>query len=336
MRSGPGDNRGSLTEHLDAERRGAEVVGRRGVGGTGRDRGQNVHLGAEVDVVLGARLAALHGEAAVLVQADVHEHVEDVEDVVAREPVGCQRLGQVLLARAVIGEVVAQLVEPGRAAPAHVAPMVGDGVLDHAQHHVLARRLGIEVLERFRRPGAEDPVDRPALADVEHLAVVVGVVEHAVADLAALDLVDAQDLALGDLDRTALARRDDELGGGRPGHIPGHLLGLIDQPWAEISNTTPFGSLYFFSQLKYILLYPSMLIVKRMFTHIFSVFIQSCFENNFPVCSLLLQYARLVLLQNRFVNDLHRQHHNLSPPQQQHWLPPKLHLLSAERSNPLH
>ena len=197
-------------------------------------------------------------------QADVHEHVEDVEDVVAREAVGRQRLGQVLLARAVIGEVVAQLVEPGRAAPAHVAPVVGDGVLDHAQHHVLARRLGIEVLERFRRPGAEDPVDRPALADVEHLAVVLGVVEHAVADLAALDLVDAQDLAPGDPDRAALARRDDELGGGRPGH----LLGLVDQPWAEISNITPFGSL-----LKYILLYPYMLIVKKMFTHIFSVFI---------------------------------------------------------------
>ena len=70
-----------------------------------------------------------------------------------------------------------------------------------------------------------------------------GKVFSAGADLAALDLVDAEDLALGDFDRAALARRDDELGDRRRGHF----LGLVDQPCAEISNTTPFGSLYFAS-----------------------------------------------------------------------------------------
>jgi hypothetical protein len=46
--------------------------------------------------------------------------------------------------------------------------------------------------------GAADAIQRPALAAVEHLLVVVGVIEHAIADLAALHQGDAQNLSLGD------------------------------------------------------------------------------------------------------------------------------------------
>src|SRR5581483_6787746 len=84
-------------------------------------------------------------------------------------------------------------------------------ILERCEHDVLARGLRVEMLEALRRAGAEDDVDRPALADVEPFLGVVGVVEDTVADLAARDLVDAQHLTLLDHEGAAVARRDHEL-----------------------------------------------------------------------------------------------------------------------------
>ena len=93
---------GAVREDRDAQRLGLAVVGRVAVGRTGGDRGEHVHLGAQLDVVALHRRRRPDGEGAVRVQVDVHEHVEDVHDVVAGKAVRRQRLGQVFLARAMV------------------------------------------------------------------------------------------------------------------------------------------------------------------------------------------------------------------------------------------
>src|SRR5205085_1998479 len=101
-----------------------------------------------------------------------------------------ERLGEVLLAGAMRLIAVAQLVQALRAAPAHVAPVIAHRILDYGEHHVFTRRLGIEMAEAFRIARAEQAIQRPGLADMEHFTVIVGVEEAAVADLPLLDEID--------------------------------------------------------------------------------------------------------------------------------------------------
>lgn len=62
--------------------------------------------------------------------------------------------------------------------------------------------------EVLRGAGAEEPVQRPALPDVEYLAAVIGVEEAAVADLPLFNQMDTQDCPARDDECLGSSRRD--------------------------------------------------------------------------------------------------------------------------------
>src|SRR5262249_12041412 len=73
----------------------------------------------------------------------------------------------------------------------------------------------------------EDAVDRPALADVEPLFRIVGIVENAVPDLPILDRLDAQHLALLHDESAPVARWDHEFLDQLAAHGPYPFAALI-------------------------------------------------------------------------------------------------------------
>ena len=118
-----------------------------GVAGAGRDARQYVHFGQQVDVV------SFHGgrrfnlETTVLVQVDVHKYVENIDDVVAGDPVRLESFSEVFLTAPVVRSFISQLVQPGSAPSPAVAPMISDRIFEYCEHDVFAGRLGVEVLE---------------------------------------------------------------------------------------------------------------------------------------------------------------------------------------------
>src|SRR3954464_5430442 len=138
---------------------------------------------------------------------------------------------------------VAQLIEPPRAAPAHVSPVVAHRVLEHREHHVLARWLRIEVTEALGVTRTEKHIERPGLSDVEHLGMVIGVIEAAISYLPVLDQVDAQARAARHDEGARLARRDDEVGE-RPGsrHAAGSDFSSLVGSGARFSSASQYAS----------------------------------------------------------------------------------------------
>ena len=98
------------------------------------------------------------------VQVDVHEHVENVPDVVAGDPVGLESFCKVFLTTAVIGGLVSHLIHPGSAPSAAVAPMISERIFEDREDEVFAGWLRIEVLKSFVGIGVvECPDVRAAL-----------------------------------------------------------------------------------------------------------------------------------------------------------------------------
>ena len=160
-------------------------------------------------------------------QIDIHEDVEDIEYFVPGDTVWDQRLGEVFLARPVAAlDVVSQLIEPRRTAATHIAPVIATGIVNNGHHDVFARRLGIEILEAFRSAGPTDDVYCPRLPAVPPLLVIVRIVENAVADLLAIDLMDSKRLALFYFEGPAVAGGDDEFVGDRTWQVSHCLRSL--------------------------------------------------------------------------------------------------------------
>src|SRR6266545_2418399 len=164
----------------------ARVAGLRAV----RDHGEDVHLGAEVDIVAGLREALGDRHRAVEAHGNVHEPVQVGDDVLLAETEGRQRAQEVLAAVGGVLDAVAKLVALGAAAAANgvvaTAGVFNDGEETPAHIRVDAVPLGEE--------------DRPrvlhGVGSVVALRGILGIVAEEVDRLLAFEVDDAKDLTV--------------------------------------------------------------------------------------------------------------------------------------------
>src|ERR1700676_943532 len=151
-----------------------------------------------------------HEGVAVLVDAGAHEQIEGIMHVVRRQSVFALCLGLDVVTIGVHGEAVRGFVDVGAAAwEQHV--VAADRVLENVKHRPLARR---------RRPhegagGRMKAVHRACTAAMHEFLVVVQVEAVEIGALAALDLLDAQDLSFEEFDRLAGAGLQNPFGDDR-------------------------------------------------------------------------------------------------------------------------
>src|SRR5260370_5916202 len=148
-----------------------------------------------------------HEGMAVSIDPGAHEQVEGIVHVVRRQAVFALRLSLDVVAIGVHSKTVSGLRDVSAAARNQYV-VAADSILENVKHRPLARRC---------RPhksagGRMKAVHRAGAAAMHELLVVMQVEAIEIGALAALDLLDAQDLSFQELDRFAGARLQDEFG----------------------------------------------------------------------------------------------------------------------------